>query len=255
MLLAVLCIANTGFASDDKRVDRDSRFGVPVGISGDLELELSAELLHQFFWCVKDFGILRPADAVVDVASVVTQNHEDSVRFQRIYGTVHNQGALWCGQMKVKKQGQVVSLPVPRGVIRDGDVAASVVEPVENRSGRAGRDRAGFLDRDGRVVDPGDLPTAGREPQRVTALAARQVQCLAVGRAVAYSTSSSLGGAPQTSSVSSYFLSQAAASIDDDGSATQWLRTPSIGFLRRAARVGIAMETNPRTAVTATMEP
>src|SRR6478735_1683525 len=75
------------------------------------------------------------------------------------------------------------------------------------------------------------------------------------GRAVAYSTSSSLGGAPQTSSVSSYFLSQAAASIDDDGSATQWLRTPSIGFLRRAARVGTAMETNPRTAVTATMEP
>ena len=79
---------------------------------------------------------------------------------------------------------------------------------------------------------------------------------LAVGEvAVAYSTSSSLGGAPQTSSVSSYFLSQAAASIDDDGSATQWLRTPSIGFLRRAARVGIAMETYPRTAVTATMEP
>ena len=76
------------------------------GFPGDLELELSAELLHQFFWCVKDFGILRPADAVVDVASVVTQNHEDSVRFQRIYGTVHNQGALWCGQMKVKKQAK-----------------------------------------------------------------------------------------------------------------------------------------------------
>ena len=43
------------------------------------------EIFHvcsQISWCVENFGVLRATHPLGDVGSVVTQNHEDSIRFE-----------------------------------------------------------------------------------------------------------------------------------------------------------------------------
>ncbi|MCY1383993.1 hypothetical protein D9M69_721820 [compost metagenome] len=66
-------------------------------------------------------------------------------------------------------------------VLERGDVTAAVVQSIDDGARGSGRDRASLVDRDGRVVDTGHLPASRRQPQRVAALTAGQVQCLAVG--------------------------------------------------------------------------